>query len=198
MNRARRFQGVDAERRLIFERLVDRDVPFRLPGRERQIRHPGGEAFVQPEIVPPPHRDEIAEPLVRHLVREHGRDVLARGDRRVSRVGQQIGLPIEDRGGVLHGARGEIGYTEHVELLVRVFDIEVAVVELHDPLGGLERDPSEILLVRRRANPDRHAVLLSLQALEIANGHRNQIGRHLGRRVEFQCVSSWGWPGRIR
>ena len=29
-----------------------------------------GEGFVEPEVVPPPHRDQIAEPHVRHFVRD--------------------------------------------------------------------------------------------------------------------------------
>ena len=33
--------------------------------------HPGSEPFVEPEIVPPRHGDEITEPLVGHLVRDH-------------------------------------------------------------------------------------------------------------------------------
>ena len=33
--------------------------------------HPGSESFVEPEIVPPRHGDEITEPLVGHLVRDH-------------------------------------------------------------------------------------------------------------------------------
>ena len=32
--------------------------------------HPGGKSFVEPKVVPPCHRHEVAEPLVRHFVRE--------------------------------------------------------------------------------------------------------------------------------
>ena len=83
MDRTRGLERVEAERRLILERLVDGDVPVGPPRGERVVGHPGGEPLVQPDVVPPRHRHEIAEPLVRHLVRQNRRDVLARGDRRV-------------------------------------------------------------------------------------------------------------------
>ena len=70
VNRARRLQRIEVERRLVLERFVDRDVPFGLPRGQRTVRHPGREPFVQPEVVPPLHRHQIAEPLVRHLVRD--------------------------------------------------------------------------------------------------------------------------------
>ena len=50
------------------------------------VLHPAGEALVEPQIVPPRHGDEVAEPLVRHLVGFGAEDVLAlalAGDRRV-------------------------------------------------------------------------------------------------------------------
>ena len=37
----------------------------------RQVGHVGRERLVQPQIVPPTHRDEVAEPHVRHLVKDH-------------------------------------------------------------------------------------------------------------------------------
>ena len=46
------------------------DVPLRMHRRHRLGFHPGGKAFVEPEIVPPLHGHQVAEPLVRHLVRD--------------------------------------------------------------------------------------------------------------------------------
>jgi len=37
---------------------------------EGEIRHEGGEAFVEPEVVPPAHGDQIPEPHVRQLVED--------------------------------------------------------------------------------------------------------------------------------
>ena len=78
VNRAGGLQRVEPERRLILLRFVDVDVPLRVRGGERLVGHPGGEPFVQPDVVPPLHGDEVAEPLMRHLVREDGCDRLPR------------------------------------------------------------------------------------------------------------------------
>src|SRR6202023_3499044 len=55
----------------------------RSPLRKEMLRrlrlHPAGEAFVEPEIIPPGHGDEITEPLVRHLVSENTKDAAASG-----------------------------------------------------------------------------------------------------------------------
>ena len=45
---------------------------------DRLARHPCGKAFIEPDVVPPLHRDQIAEPLMRHLVRNHAGDVFFR------------------------------------------------------------------------------------------------------------------------
>src|SRR5689334_324511 len=51
----------------------------------------GGEALVQPEVLPLPHRETVAEPLVGALVRDNAR-VLAAGERvrRVDRTGLRL------------------------------------------------------------------------------------------------------------
>ena len=40
--------------------------------------HPAGEAFIEPDIVPPRHGDEIAEPLMRHFVGDDAEDAATR------------------------------------------------------------------------------------------------------------------------
>ena len=188
VNRARRLQRIERQRGLILLGFVDRDGPVRMRGGERLVGHPGREAFVQPEVVPPLHRHEIAEPLVRHLVGQNRRDLLPRAGRGRLRVRQQIRLAIENRGGILHGARREIRHRHHVELSERVLDGVVAVVELQDLLRGLERDASQILLVRRRADSDGHAVGRAIQALEVPHGHRDEIRGHPRRCRELDRV----------
>ena len=44
------------------------DVPLRMHGGDGLVLHPGGKAFVEPDVVPPLHGDQVAEPLVGHLV----------------------------------------------------------------------------------------------------------------------------------
>ena len=66
--------------RVLLHRLIDQrqeGVPGavrRLPFIDGAIAHPGGEGLVEPGIRPPAQGDEIAEPLVRHLVRHDACD----------------------------------------------------------------------------------------------------------------------------
>ena len=55
-------------------RIIFPDVPIRLERVNRHIFHQICKTFVQPEIIPPLHGDEIAEPLVAELVRDDGSD----------------------------------------------------------------------------------------------------------------------------
>ena len=57
------------------------DVPLGMHGGDRLVLHPGGEAFVEPDVVPPLHGDQIAEPLVGHFMRDDERDFVLGADR---------------------------------------------------------------------------------------------------------------------
>ncbi len=101
--------------------------------------HPGGEAFVQPEIVPPRHRDEIAKPLVRHLVRDDREDVLLRVSRGSFRIEKQDALVVGDAAPVLHRAAETAGERDQVELRQRIGHAEVIVVVMENLRRALER-----------------------------------------------------------
>ena len=76
-----------------------------MPRRDRLRRHPGREPFIEPQIVPPIHGDQVAEPLVRDFVRHDAEHALA-----VSFVGarplveQQVLVEVRDWRPVLHRA----------------------------------------------------------------------------------------------
>ena len=57
--------------------------------------HPGSEPFVEPEIVPPRHGHEIAEPLVGDLVRDHFVNALL--GRELMNLPDQIAAPFRNR-----------------------------------------------------------------------------------------------------
>jgi hypothetical protein len=104
--------------------------------------HPRREAFVEPQVVPPAHRDQVAEPLVRHLVRGGGEDLLAVVLGRDRRVEQQRVFEREDRAPVFHRAE-ELAAAragDVVELRQRVAHAEIIVVLAQDRLRGLERE----------------------------------------------------------
>jgi hypothetical protein len=134
---------------------------------------------------------------MRHFVREHTPDPLDRLHRGRLRIGQQVDFAIKNRGGVLHGAGGEVGHRDDVELLKGIGDRVVAVVVAEDPLGGVERQRAEPRFVRRRAHTNRHLAGSSLEALKIANCHGHQIRRHFRRLSERQRMSACTWTGHI-
>ncbi len=101
-------------------------MPFgRLGGREG--RRVLGERFVQPQVVPPLHGDEVAEPHVGELVED--RDDAAFLDRVGDLRAEHVGLGEGHSAGVLHGACVELGHEQLVVLLERVGVVELLFVE---------------------------------------------------------------------
>ena len=62
-------------------------VPLRMDGIDRQIFHHIGKALVEPEVIPPLHRDEVTKPLVAEFVANNGGNVLLIGDGRRGWIG---------------------------------------------------------------------------------------------------------------
>ena len=98
-----------------------------------QHRGEGGERLVEPQVVPPPHGDQVAEPHVRHLVQHRlGAPLVGRaGDLAAEDVVLQEG----HGAGVLHRAGVELGHEQLVVLAERVRHAEVVVVEAEALLG---------------------------------------------------------------
>ena len=132
----------------------------------------GGEGLVQPEVVPPAHGDQVAEPHVRHLVHDRlgARLTIGVGDPRPEHVLLEEGHAAD----VLHRAHVEFRHKELVVLAERVPDPESLMEEGEALLGHLqdlvrievlgkrpaavhaERDPVERvtdLVVRDRRRP---------------------------------------------
>src|SRR3546814_7618583 len=66
--------------------------------------HPARKALVESQVVPPCHGDEIAEPLVRDLMRLNRIDRLSRRVARDLRVVEQDAFEGEDRAPIFHRA----------------------------------------------------------------------------------------------
>ena len=70
------------------------------------------EALVEPQVVPPAGRDQIAEPLVHGLVRDYASDDLLLGQLGlVRRVVDEI-VDIDDEAKVFHAAELEVGHSD--------------------------------------------------------------------------------------
>ena len=100
------------------------------------IRHVGGEALVEPQVVEPAHRHEIAEPHVRHLVEDHLGPVHARGLGHPRSIDHP--LRMGDTRCVLHRPGRELGDEELVVLPERIRVVEAGRVEVEPLLGDLE------------------------------------------------------------
>ena len=149
---------------------------------DREQRHERGEGLVQPDAVPPAHRDEVAEPLVGELVRDHVGDVLELGLGRVLGVDEQQRLAVGDEPGVLHRPLREVGQGHEVDLAIGVGDAVVVGEEPQRELAGLEGEPREVALAGQVHDAQRHAVDVErLGQLETAHHERHQVGRHRHR-----------------
>jgi hypothetical protein len=102
----------------------------------RQVRHVRGEGLVEPQVVPPPHRDEIAEPHVRHLVQDRARAALEScvGDARA----ENVVFEERDRACVFHRPGVELGHEELVVFLEGVRPLEDSLEETESLLGDRE------------------------------------------------------------
>mmetsp|Transcript_10788 Transcript_10788/g.23819 ORF Transcript_10788/g.23819 Transcript_10788/m.23819 type:complete len:246 (+) Transcript_10788:1131-1868(+) len=77
LNGVRGSQGIQQQRlRLLLADIRLPDVPLREQAVCRESLRPIGETLVQPQVVPPLHCYQVAEPLVGQLVRDHSGDAL--------------------------------------------------------------------------------------------------------------------------
>src|SRR2546425_4059524 len=104
------------------------DLPLWIGPVDYLVGHEGREALVEPEIVPPFHSDEIAEPHVSNLVRDYlSNALLSRGARVL--VSMQQYLPECYRAPVLHRSISELGDSDQVELGQIIRNAEIFFVE---------------------------------------------------------------------
>ena len=164
------------------------------PLREQPVHrlgaHPRGKALVQPQVIPPLHRHQVAEPHMRHFVGHHFGHPLPGAGRRVGRVHQQRRFAVSHRPPVLHGAGRKVGNGEMVQLGQRVGDAEV-IVEIAQQLDrSVQRETGLAFLARRGPYPHQRAVGgLRLHRRQVAHHKGQQIGGHYRRGGETHCFS---------
>ncbi len=160
---------------------------------ERLARHPGGEAFVEPQVVPPVHGDQVAEPLVRHLMGDGRRHVLAVFLGRQPGIDQQGALEVHDGPPVLH--RREAARSrrrDEVQLGQRIGDAEVVVV-VGENRGGLVQGIGRLgRLAAGDDHADVDAIDLAADPLEVPDRQEHQVGRHLRGGLEDGALQAAG------
>src|SRR5207249_6363200 len=72
------------------------DFPLWIKVRRAFGAHPRGKSFIEPKIVPPSHRYQVAEPLVRHFMGENLVDILLCFRRGTFRIKQKLRFIIGD------------------------------------------------------------------------------------------------------
>ncbi|MNV13056.1 hypothetical protein D3C71_1036830 [compost metagenome] len=167
------------------------EIPFRMQLVRGAAGHPGGEAFVEPQVVPPRHRHQVAEPLVRDFMRGNAENALLVRHAGHRRIDQQRVLEGEDRAPVFHRAeelaaarRGDV-----VELGQRIGHAEIVVVFVNHIATGLQREARLLDLAGLRDHPDLGAVVGGERgAFELTGRHEQQIRRHLRRGLEHHLL----------
>ena len=147
----------------------------------REHRHEGGEALVQPEVVPPSHGDQVPKPHVRHLVQDRVGAVLTHGFRHLGPKDHRL---VEgDASDVLHGAGAELGNEQLVVLLERVRVLVGLAVEIQ-PLFRHREDFVGIEVLREGLAAENPEIDLAVAVPDSVEGTCNdgrQVGRHLRR-----------------
>src|SRR5437867_7240861 len=115
------------------------DFPLRVALVDGVVAHEGGEALVEPDVVPPFHRDQVAEPHVSNLMSNDTGHRLLRPDAGIL-VDVHENLAIGYRAPVLHRTIGKFWDGDLVQLgqLIRYSEVGFVVVE--DFLGRLEAE----------------------------------------------------------
>ena len=110
------FGDPSMPRRIALNIFCEPDFPIRIEMRTAFAAHPGSESFVEPEVVPPCHRHQIAEPLMRCFVGDNFVNALPRRGRRFLRVEQQRRFVIGDAAPILHRSTETTGNRNLIEL----------------------------------------------------------------------------------
>ncbi len=157
--------------------------------------HPVGEPFVEPQVVPPRHGHQVAEPLVRDLVRGNGENVLLVVDVGRGRVQQQRVLEGEDRPPVFHCAEELAlpGCGDVVQLRQRIWNAEIRVVFMQHVAPGIQCELRLVHLALLRDHANLGAIVgLARRPLEVADTQKQQVRGHLGRGLEGHALHATG------
>ena len=183
---------------------LQRDAPLGSEAVGDLLAHPAREALVEPRVVPPRHRDEVAEPLVRELVRRDAHPRAAGVDRLFLLALDHEAHSVRDEARVLH-READPGDRDLVELLVRVRPVEVLLEQLQDPGRRLAGPRGVRRAAPRHEEAGRHAVAAhraDVDRVERADRERHQVARQRLRRSEadeiVRALARRRGGGRVR
>src|SRR5258707_531056 len=173
-------------------RDAQRRTPARIEARRGLARHPRGEALVQPQVVPPGHRHEVAEPLVRDLVRDDAVDPLLLLQRIFARVVEEAAFVVGDRAPVLHRAAYAPRKRDLIQLDQGVRLAEVVVEVVEDLLGRLHRVTRARALAFDGMDPEPDSIGAVFQEIHLPDEEPHQIRRHRHRSRKTHFLPAVG------
>mmetsp|Transcript_2671 Transcript_2671/g.10384 ORF Transcript_2671/g.10384 Transcript_2671/m.10384 type:complete len:407 (+) Transcript_2671:1817-3037(+) len=157
------------------------DVPLRVQLVRGEGLHPVREALVEPQVVPPAHGDQVAEPLVRQLVRDDRADALLLAGAHRLLVAEQRHLSVRDQAPILHGAGSKVRDRNHIQLRQRIRNTEELVVELERADASLQGIRTLRTAAGAAENPaDDTTFRLVPDVLVLADAECQQVGAHVG------------------
>mmetsp|Transcript_28016 Transcript_28016/g.37409 ORF Transcript_28016/g.37409 Transcript_28016/m.37409 type:complete len:231 (-) Transcript_28016:609-1301(-) len=168
-------------------RLVTVWVNVRATLRASFVAETCGEGLVQPQVVPPPHGHEVAEPHVAKLVLDHHAEESQFGDRHVLLRAHDL-VRVSDAADVFHGAVLVVRAHDVVHFCKWVPGAEVALVELERGLCDAKHEFVAQEFDERLAHEDalRHVHRVEvLEHLIGAGADCVQVGGDLGRLLEL-------------
>ncbi len=136
-----------------------------------------GEALVEPDIVPPLHRDEVAEPLMREFVGDRNEDkapVKLSGPL----VDQELPLLERDRAPVLHGPPRQFADSDEVELGQGVGDLVVSLVGPEEGSRDSQGEPARAGATGARHYGDRGGPGAIRDPFEFPDAQIEQVRGH--------------------
>ena len=137
--------------------------------------HPGGKTFVQPKIVPPCHRDEIAKPHVRHFVGDDREDILLISGRGFFRIEKEPRFIISNAAPIFHCAAESARNCDEIELRKRIGNPEVVVVVLENFRLALKRVTPGLCFPFRCDDAESHAIAFHLNRIELARDKDHEV-----------------------
>lgn len=173
------------------------NLPFRVQVVDGVPSDPGSKAFVEPQLIPPVHGNQVAKPLVSKLVsNDIGDGVLETGIRGLL-VEKDLGGAVGDETPVLHGTVGELVDGKQIRLGKRVVNVE-DLREVVDNLGGVLESPTALFL-ETTGGVDTDGNLLSivsaigqlLDVLKVTDSPCQEVGAHKRRSLERHHVPAF-------
>mmetsp|Transcript_8920 Transcript_8920/g.17992 ORF Transcript_8920/g.17992 Transcript_8920/m.17992 type:complete len:464 (-) Transcript_8920:76-1467(-) len=142
---------------------------------------PGCEAFVEPEIVPPGHGDEVSEPLVGQFVRDYGADALFLVGGCFGGVDEEIYFAVGDETPVLHCSHCKLWNGNHIQLRQRIRNPKKIIIRIQTLGGTIQGKQTALRFARRSIHPHQHTMLgLRLNVIEFSYAKGHEVSAHDG------------------